>query len=352
MDIQTRIALIRCYYSTNNCATAAIRKYNTENNLRKAPCTVRSLLNLVQKFEETGSVADRPKSGRPSLSDERTDALKETVREIGASNEWCVSSVRSISQSTGIPRTSVHSILKKKLSYKKYRISVRHQLQPADYEKRKEFATWFLENQLDNLDNVLWTDEAYFHLDGTVYTKNAFIWSDSNPHSQVETPIHSPKLCVWIGFSGKIIVPPFFIENGTIDGDSYLSMLQNHVVPYLKAHRKCSTTTFQQDGAPPHIKTNVQQFLTATFTNDRVISRFYPQFWPPRSPDLSPCDFWYWGNLKRLVYAPGPPATMEILKARISDAAQQITIDNIQPVLVSFLDRLHLFLEGDGGHIE
>ena len=68
MDIQTRIALIwYYYYSTNNYATAAIRKYNTENNLRKAPCTVRSLLNLVQKFEETGFMAGPPKSVKRSL---------------------------------------------------------------------------------------------------------------------------------------------------------------------------------------------------------------------------------------------------------------------------------------------
>ena len=48
---------------------------------------IRSLLNLVRKFEETGSVADRPKIGRRSLSDERTDAVKEVVREIDAINE-------------------------------------------------------------------------------------------------------------------------------------------------------------------------------------------------------------------------------------------------------------------------
>ena len=114
-----RIALIRYYYSTNNCTTAAIRKYNTENNLRKAPCTVTSLLNLVQKFEETGSVADRPNIGRTLLSDKRMDAVKEVVREIDAINEWGVSFVRSILQSTGIPRTYVHSKLRTKLSYKK-----------------------------------------------------------------------------------------------------------------------------------------------------------------------------------------------------------------------------------------
>ena len=151
---------MRCYYSTNNCATATIRKYNTENNLRKAPCTNRSLLNLVQKFEETESVADRPKSGR---RDERTDAVKEADREIGAINEWGVSSVGSISQSTGIPRTSVH------------------------------------------------------------YT--------------------------------------YIKEKNIIQKILHISAL-------------------------PHLMTNVQKFLPATFTNDGVISRFYPQFWPPHSPDL------------------------------------------------------------------
>ena len=60
-------------------------------------------------------MADRTKSGRRLLSDERTDAVKEAVTEIGAINESGVSSAGSISQSTGIPRTSVHSILMKKI---------------------------------------------------------------------------------------------------------------------------------------------------------------------------------------------------------------------------------------------
>ena len=60
-------------------------------------------INLVRKFEETG---DRPKSGSRSLSDERTDAVKEAVREIVAINKLGVSSVRSISQSNCIPTVS------------------------------------------------------------------------------------------------------------------------------------------------------------------------------------------------------------------------------------------------------
>ena len=124
----------------------------------------------MQKFEETGSVADRTKSGRRSLSDERTDAVKEAVREIGAINEWGVSSVRSISQSTGIPRASVHSILKKKYHTKNidYQCATNCN-QPITKSGRNSL------HSFKNLDNVLWTDEGYFHLYGTVYTKNAFI---------------------------------------------------------------------------------------------------------------------------------------------------------------------------------
>ncbi|GBN19082.1 hypothetical protein AVEN_23803-1 [Araneus ventricosus] len=45
------------------------------------------------------------------------------------------------------------------------------------------------------------------------------------------------------------------------------------------------------DGASPHIARPVQALLHAHFGNDRVISRSFPIAWPPRSPDLNPCDF-------------------------------------------------------------
>ena len=79
---------------------------------------------------------------------------------------------------------------------------------------------------------------------------------------------------------------------------------------------------------------------------------FFPNFWPPRSPYLTPVDFWYWGNLKRLVYAPGPPLTMANLKAWICRAVQQITLNDVRPVLASVIDRLQMIQECDGGHIE
>ncbi|GFU68920.1 DUF4817 domain-containing protein [Trichonephila clavipes] len=42
--------------------------------------------------------------------------------------------------------------------------------------------------------------------------------------------------------------------------------------------------------------------LKDTF-GDRLISRFGPVNWPPRSCDLTPLDYFLWGYVKSLVYA-------------------------------------------------
>jgi hypothetical protein len=46
---------------------------------------------------------------------------------------------------------------------------------------------------------------------------------------------------------------------------------------------------------------------------NRVISRFGDIPWPPKSPDLSVCDFFLWGYLKNRVYTTRP-RTLDELK--------------------------------------
>ena len=50
------------------------------------------------------------------------------------------------------------------------------------------------------------------------------------------------------------------------------------------------------------------------------IGRGGPIAWPPRSPDLSPVDFFLWGFLKGLLYET-PVETPEDLGGRILEAA-------------------------------
>jgi hypothetical protein len=57
---------------------------------------------------------------------------------------------------------------------------------------------------------------------------------------------------------------------------------------------------FEQDGAPPHFHRNVTTFLDETFPG-RWVGRRGPTAWPPRSPDLTPLDFFAWGCIKDVV---------------------------------------------------
>jgi hypothetical protein len=59
---------------------------------------------------------------------------------------------------------------------------------------------------------------------------------------------------------------------------------------------------FQQDFAPPHFSLQVRLALNARFPN-RWIGRVGSMAWPPRSPDLTPLDFFMWGYVKTIVYA-------------------------------------------------
>lgn len=58
-----------------------------------------------------------------------------------------------------------------------------------------------------------------------------------------------------------------------------------------------SALWFQQDGAPPHYSVAVRNYLNNTFP-ERWIGRRGTIEWPPRSPDLTPLDFFYGATLR------------------------------------------------------
>ncbi|GFG38762.1 hypothetical protein Cfor_08612, partial [Coptotermes formosanus] len=53
----------------------------------------------------------------------------------------------------------------------------------------------------------------------------------------------------------------------------------------------------QQDGAPPHYHRHVRKCLITHFLG-QCLCRAAPIPWPPRSPDLTPLDFFLWGFVK------------------------------------------------------
>ena len=318
MDLQTKIEIIKCYYQSSNSPTAAVRLYKKRHGIHNDPFDSSAVQRIVKKFEEIGCVAHQAQgAGRPSLSDVRKESVLEALQDASNSNELRLSSVSAVSQLSDIPRSSVYRILRYDLNKHPYRLQMKQELSPDDFVKRETFAKWFLDIMLDSLDNVLWSDECYLDLQGGVDTHNAIIWADEKPKHVLMKPLHPEKVCVWIGFTAKFMLEPVILDEGTINGEIYLSMLKENVIPNLKRLKKCSLTVFLQDGAPPHIYSSVKQLLLKTFTEQRVISRNFSNSWPPRSPDLNPCDYYFWSHLKQKVYSGYLPKTKSELKARI-----------------------------------
>ncbi|GFU81790.1 transposable element Tcb1 transposase [Trichonephila clavipes] len=169
-------------------------------------------------------------------------------------------------------------------------------IHPNDHQARRRFVEW-VQNEIavvpDFHKRILFSDEAHFWLNGYVNKQNCHIWSEANPQVYVETPLHPEKLAeLW----------------------------------------------FQQDGATCHTARATINLLKDTF-GDRLISRFGPVNWPPRSCDLTPLDYFLWGYVKSLVYA-DKPQTLDHLEDNIRSVMADIRPQMLEKVIENWTSRL------------
>ncbi|GFY34159.1 uncharacterized protein TNCV_2504621 [Trichonephila clavipes] len=95
---------------------------------------------------------------------------------------------------------------------------------------------------------------------------------------------------------------------------------------------------FQQDGTTCHAARATIDLLKDTF-GDRLISRFGPVSWPPRSCDLTPLDYFLWGYVKSFVYA-DKPQTLDHLEDNIRRVIADIWPQMLEEVIENWTSRL------------
>ncbi|GFX12832.1 putative transposable element [Trichonephila clavipes] len=106
---------------------------------------------------------------------------------------------------------------------------------------------------------------------------------------------------------------------------------------------------FQQDGATCHTARATIDLLKDTF-GDRLISRFGPVNWPPRSCDLTPLDYFLWGYVKSLVYA-DKPQTLDHLEDNIRRVIADIRPQMLEKVIENWTSRLDYIRASRGSHM-
>ncbi|GFX11962.1 putative DD41D transposase [Trichonephila clavipes] len=200
---------------------------------------------------------------------------------------------------------------------------------------------------------ILFSDEAHFWLNGYVNKQNCHIWSEANPQVYVETPLHSEKLTVWCALWAGGIIGPYFFKNDeghnvTVNGDRYRAMITNFFIPELNNH-DVQELRFQQDGATCLTARATIDLLKDTF-GDRLISRFEPVNWPPRSCDLTPLDYFLWGYVKSLVYA-DKPQTLDHLEDNIRRVIADIRLQMLEKVIENWTSRLDYIRASRGSHM-
>ncbi|GFY34620.1 putative transposable element [Trichonephila clavipes] len=160
-------------------------------------------------------------------------------------------------------------------------------------------------------------------------------------YCQVKTPLHPEKLTVWCALWAGGIIGPYFFKNDeghnvTVNGDRYRAIINNFFIPELNNH-DVQELWFQQDGATCHTARATMDLLKDTF-GDRLISRFGPVNWPPKSCDLTPLDYFLWGYVKSLVYA-DKPQTLDHLEDNIRRVIADIR-PQMEKVIVNWTSRL------------
>lgn len=347
MDLDARLRIVQLYYQHGCSPIVTLRAYKKENNLIHDPFTCRAISDLIKKFEETKSLHDKSRSGRPSLDEERQAPIMDALQTVQSASPYGIATSSQVSNRTGIPASSVRRIMRKSIGLYPYKLTTAQAITDDDKVKRLAFAEYLLAHE-DIIDTILWTDEAYFSLDGRVNTHNCVIWAFEKPSQSLARHLHSPKICVWMGLTATFKLKPFFFP-ATVNADNYLDLLRDHVMPQLRRKRKMSTVVFQQDGAPPHYGTAVRNFLKENFPETRIIARGVGTPWPPRSPDLSPMDYWFWGMVKARVYHAHRPTSLDELQQLITDTIDAIEESELQRAVESIIPRLQLVQQENGG---
>jgi len=95
---------------------------------------------------------------------------------------------------------------------------------------------------------------------------------------------------------------------------------------------------------------DVATFLDETFPG-RWVRRGGPTAWPPRSPDLTPLDFFAWGFIKDVVYR-RKVRDLADLRQRIIEAVELKTPHMLINTWQEFEYRLDICRATTGAHIE
>jgi hypothetical protein len=174
---EEKVAIVRLFSKFENAPEVERQwKYYFDTT----PPNIGTHLSVNRKFDETGTIEDLPRSGRPSniFSEEKLEEIEEMVINSPRLT------IRQGSAQAGISKSS-YQVVMEQLHFKPYRSTLIVDFNEDDFDRRCEFCEiWLekLENDPDLIDRIFWSDDAKFNMNTTVNRHNCTYWARENPH--------------------------------------------------------------------------------------------------------------------------------------------------------------------------
>lgn len=300
-----------------------------------------TISKLAKKINETGSIARKSGSGRPSsLSSEDTAFLIAEVKKdprVGSNkltNELLKH--RNISVSPRTIRYKLSSIgLKGRLACFKPLLTKKHALARINFAKKH--ISW----SNTSWDQVIWSDETKVNLfgsDGRMYVRRKDGTRFENKNLIPTIKHGGGNVMLWGCFSSKGVGELTFID-GKMDRFEYSRILDGHLASSAKK-MGLEKYIFQQDNDPKHSSKHVKEYLA-----DKHIDVME---WPSQSPDLNPIEH-LWSIIKKKI-APLNCKNITELKAAIVTEWNNIDVSVCEKLVYSMKKRCEEVLKSKGYH--
>lgn len=335
-------------YCNGNARQAALEYANRFPN-RRAP-NRQTFQNVHTRLRERGQF----NPGRDSVGNVQHQVIvDDAILNLVTQNPQ--TSTRRIGLQMGVSQSKVWRTIHTNRLHP-YHYTPVQELLLADLPKRVNFCREILLNKVRDplyFQSILWTDEAQFTRDGVTNFHNLHEWQHDNPHAKRTTSFQRRfSINLWCGVIGNTLIGPTILPD-RLNAQNYLQFLIDNApivldeVPLNVRNR----VIYQQDGAPAHFSQIVRNWLNANYAG-RWIGRNGPIAWPPRSPDLTPLDFYIWGFLKGDVYAVEIKTHRQLLN-RIENASERLRENLRDFIMVEAIEkRINLCLLQNGNHFE
>lgn len=243
------------------------------------------------------STEDAPRRGRPKTATDEENVNK--VHDIVLADRRL--KVKEIAEMTGISYGATSDILHKELGMKKLSARWVPRLLTVDQKRNrvtisKDCLDMFKRNPKEFLRRFVTVDKTWIHhyTPETKEQSKQWISTGERAPKKAKTTISAGKVMATVIWDADGIILIDYLEKGrTITGQYYCALLDKFDAAWKKkrTHPYRNKLLFHHDNAPAH---------SCLLTTQKLIElRYELLHHPPYSPDLAPCDFFLFPNLKK-----------------------------------------------------